>query len=247
MNLIVDIGNSLLKVAVMHLEQELYSTQYADVREFNTTELLAAYPQVERAIVASSGVSTAPIAAMLRELGLWVLEMTPLTPVPIGNHYQSPETLGVDRLAAAVGAVKVLGYDDCLIVDFGTAITIDLVRGGAFCGGNISPGVRSRVRALHDYTQRLPMCEPTDDILDVGQTTRQAIEQGVMQGITNEIEGYIKAFIDKNAKILLIFTGGDAIFFVNRIKNAIFAKCNLVLCGLNTILDYNASIENQFD
>lgn len=247
MNLIVDIGNSLLKVAVMDLGQELYAAQYADERELNVTELLAVYPQIERAIVASSGVSTAAIAGVLREQGLWVLEMTPLTPVPIGNDYQSPETLGVDRLAAAVGAVKVLGHRDCLIVDFGTAITIDLVRDGVFRGGNISPGMRSRFRALHEYTKRLPMCEPTDDVLDVGQTTRQAIEQGVMQGITNEIKGYIEAFIDKNAKILLIFTGGDAIFFVNRIKNAIFAKCNLVLCGLNTILDYNASIENKFD
>ena len=247
MNLIVDIGNSLLKVAVMDLGQELYAAQYADERELNVAELLAAYPQIERAIVASSGVSTASIAGVLREQGLWVLEMTPLTPVPIGNDYQSPETLGVDRLAAAVGAVKVLGHRDCLIVDFGTAITIDLVRDGVFRGGNISPGMRSRFRALHEYTKRLPMCEPTDDVLDVGQTTRQAIEQGVMQGITNEIKGYIEAFIDTNAKILLIFTGGDAIFFVNRIKNAIFAKCNLVLCGLNTILDYNASIENKFD
>ena len=99
MNLIVDIGNSLLKVAVMDLGQELYAAQYADERELNVAELLAAYPQIERAIVASSGVSTASIAGVLREQGLWVLEMTPLTPVPIGNDYQSPETLGVDRLA----------------------------------------------------------------------------------------------------------------------------------------------------
>ena len=111
---------------------------------------------------------------------------------------------------------------------------------GVFRGGNISPGVRTRFRALHDYTSRLPQCEATDEILSLGRTTQQAIEQGVMEGITHEIEGYIRAFSLKNDKLTLIFTGGDANFFVKRIKNAIFAKCDLVLCGLNRILEYNA-------
>lgn len=203
-------------------------------------DLMARYPMVQRAIVASTAVSTVEVADLLRKCGMEVLEMTSLTPVPIGNDYLSPATLGVDRLAAAVGAVDVLGYRDCLIVDFGTAITIDLVENGVFRGGNISPGVRTRFRALHDYTSRLPQCEATDEILLLGRTTQQAIEQGVMEGITHEIEGYIRAFSLKNDKLTLIFTGGDANFFVKRIKNAIFAKCDLVLCGLNRILEYNA-------
>ena len=203
-------------------------------------DLMVRYPMVQRAIVASTAVSTVEVADLLRKCGMEVLEMTSLTPVPIGNDYLSPATLGVDRLAAAVGAVDVLGYRDCLIVDFGTAITIDLVENGVFRGGNISPGVRTRFRALHDYTSRLPQCEATDEILLLGRTTQQAIEQGVMEGITHEIEGYIRAFSLKNDKLTLIFTGGDANFFVKRIKNAIFAKCDLVLCGLNRILEYNA-------
>lgn len=203
-------------------------------------DLMARYPMVQRAIVASTAVSTVEVADLLRKCGMEVLEMTSLTPVPIGNDYLSPATLGVDRLAAAVGAVDVLGYRDCLIVDFGTAITIDLVENGVFRGGNISPGVRTRFRALHDYTSRLPQYEATDEILSLGRTTQQAIEQGVMEGITHEIEGYIRAFSLKNDKLTLIFTGGDANFFVKRIKNAIFAKCDLVLCGLNRILEYNA-------
>jgi type III pantothenate kinase len=105
--------------------------------------------------------------------------------------------------------------------------------------------VRTRFRALHDYTERLPECEPTQEQLIVGKSTREAIEQGVMQGITNEIEGYIRSFMQSNAKLSLIFTGGDAKYFVKRIKNAIFAKCDLVFCGLNTILEYNASTEED--
>lgn len=244
MNLVVDIGNSFMKVAVVDGNNVVATQRVAVDSEIDVASLKAAYPTLQRAIVASSGVSTAQVASMLRSEGLWVLEMNSLTPVPIGNDYLTPATLGVDRLAAAVGVVD-MGYDNCLIVDFGTAITIDLVEKGVFRGGNISPGVRTRFRALHDYTQRLPECNPTDEILPLGRTTAEAIEQGVMQGIVNEIEGYISAFMRKNAKITLIFTGGDAKFFVNRIKNAIFAKWDPVVCGLNRILEYNAGIEEK--
>ena len=244
MNLVVDIGNSFMKVAVVDGNNVVATQRVAVDSEIDVASLKAAYPTLQRAIVASSGVSTAQVASMLRSEGLWVLEMNSLTPVPIGNDYLTPATLGVDRLAAAVGVVD-MGYDNCLIVDFGTAITIDLVENGVFRGGNISPGVRTRFRALHDYTQRLPECNPTDEILPLGRTTAEAIEQGVMQGIVNEIEGYISAFMRKNAKITLIFTGGDAKFFVNRIKNAIFAKWDPVVCGLNRILEYNAGIEKK--
>jgi type III pantothenate kinase len=102
------------------------------------------FPQLKRAIVASTSSPTTEVAMLLRHKGFDVLEMTFTTPTPIGNAYASPETLGVDRLAAAVAAVEVMGCRDCLVVDFGTAITIDLVEDGVYRGGNISPGVRTR-------------------------------------------------------------------------------------------------------
>ena len=242
MNLIVDIGNSFIKAAVVEHDEMLALHRFSSVEEFGQSALVGDYPRLRRAIVASTGVRTNEVASLLTEWGLEVLEMTQQTPVPIGNAYITPETLGVDRLAAAVAAVELYG-EDCLIVDFGSAITIDMVQGATFLGGNISPGVEMRFRALHDYTQRLPKYTPTDEILELGRTTREAIEQGVMQGITNEIEGYISRFYAKNEKLALIFTGGDAKYFVKRIKNAIFAKCNLVIFGLNRILEYNATIE----
>ena len=243
MNLVVDIGNTLIKVAVVERDEVVYMQQAESIEEVDLVTLCERFPSLRRAIVASTAFPTADVAVLLRDKGFDVLEMTSLTPVPIGNIYQSPETLGVDRLAAAVAAVEVMGCRDCLVVDFGTAITIDLVEDGIYRGGNISPGVRTRFRALHDYTGRLPECSPTDEKLEYGSTTRQAIEQGVMQGITYEIEGYISHFSAQNVKISLIFTGGDAKYFVKRIKNAIFANCELVICGLNRILEYNASIE----
>ena len=243
MNLVVDIGNTLIKAAVVEHDEVLFMQHAEHLSAIDIPALTLRFPQLKRAIVASTSSPTTEVAMLLRHKGFDVLEMTFTTPTPIGNAYASPETLGVDRLAAAVAAVEVMGCRDCLVVDFGTAITIDLVEDGVYRGGNISPGVRTRFRALHDYTSRLPECSPTDEELEYGSTTRQAIEQGVMQGITYEIEGYISHFSAQNVKISLIFTGGDAKYFVKRIKNAIFANCELVICGLNRILEYNASIE----
>ena len=156
-----------------------------------------------------------------------------------------PETLGRDRLAAAVGATVLYPGRNVLIVDFGTAVTIDLVTADAtFRGGCISPGMKTRFRALHDYTAKLPLCAATESEELAGLTTRQAIELGVMNGIAFEIEGYAARMRSQIEDLCVIFTGGDANFFVKRIKNTIFANCNLVFCGLNRILEYNASEEH---
>jgi len=243
MNLIVDIGNSRVKIAVMEDDDVLGLRAFSSLAEADLFGLLDEYPAVGRCIVSSTGIGAGSIAESLRGRGLKVLEMSPSTPVPIGNAYGTPETLGCDRLAAAVGAVALTGGGNCVIVDFGTAITIDLVTGGVFRGGSISPGVRMRFRALHDYTSRLPECSPTYSDAAFGRSTREAVEQGVMQGIRYEIEGHISRLTEKNGNLSVIFTGGDAKFFVKRIKNTIFANRELVICGLNRILEYNAKIE----
>lgn len=244
MNLIIDIGNSRVKAAVVDHGQVIDNRVFDNLSDKDLESIVQSYPTIRRSIVSSTAQATAEVAAWLRHKGLYVVEMSASTPIPMRNGYLTPATLGMDRLAAAVGASQMV-EGDCLIVDFGTAITIDLVEDGEFRGGNISPGMQTRFRALHDYTSRLPKCEATEQILPIGRTTSQAIEQGVMQGITYEIEGYIGAFLARNVKLSIIFTGGDAKFFDKRIKNAIFAKCDLVVCGLNTILEYNARINEQ--
>ena len=204
-------------------------------------EIMASYPTISRAIIASTrGDEEATKEIVAKRLNKVVIFKPATTPIPLENHYHTPETLGADRLAAAVGAQAMHPNCDIMIVDFGTAITIDFVEGGAFKGGNISPGVTTRFRALADYTARLPRCYATDEVLDYGRTTNEAIEQGVMRGVEHEILGYAEAFIQKNGEKCIIFTGGDAKYFVKRIKNAIFADCEPVIFGLNRILNYNA-------
>lgn len=242
MNLIIDIGNTRAKTAVMRGDAVVVQHTVERLDPLWLDQLVDRYDAISQAIVCSTREDAKPIAEQLRRRLPMVVDFSAAsTPIPLANHYATPATLGADRLAAAVGAAMLYPGRDLLIVDFGTAITIDLVEGGAYKGGNISPGVKMRFRALHDYTARLPLADVTDERLRFGNTTLSAIEQGVMQGVANEIEGYIGAFSEKNDKISTIFTGGDAKYFVKRIKNAIFADCELVVCGLNRILDYNAN------
>lgn len=240
MNLIVDIGNSRAKVVVMAASRIVREWVVEDVDNQLIDTIFKEYA-IGRAIVASTRANEAEVAELIRAKGTETIIFSPATTaIPISNDYHTPETLGADRLAAAVGAWAMYGDNDTMIVDFGTAITIDYVVDGAFKGGNISPGVTTRFRALADYTARLPRCCATEEVLDYGRTTREAIEQGVMRGVEHEIRGYVEAFREKNEKNCIIFTGGDAKYFVKRIKNTIFADCEPVVYGLNRILDYNA-------
>lgn len=240
MNLIIDIGNSRAKIVAMEGDRVLREWVIENIDNQFVGTIFEEY-DIARAIVASTRGNELAIADMVEAHGAKTIIFKPATtPIPIGNDYHTPETLGADRLAAAVGAWAMYGDRDIMIVDFGTAITIDYVVDGAFKGGNISPGVTTRFRALADYTARLPRCYATEEVLDYGRTTCEAIEQGVMRGVEHEIRGYVEAFLGKNEKKCIIFTGGDAKYFVKRIKNTIFADCEPVVFGLNRILDYNA-------
>ena len=241
MYLIVDIGNSRAKIVVVEGANILYNTVAECVSVDIVEGLMAQYSGITHAIISTTRGDGESVKTLLSGyIGEVVLFTPATTPIPIANHYHTPNTLGADRLAAAVGAWAMYPDSDIMVVDFGTAITIDYVVGGAFVGGNISPGVSTRFRSLNDYTACLPLCEPTEVVLEYGRTTREAIEQGVMRGVEHEIRGYVEAFSKENGKKRIIFTGGDAKYFVKRIKNTIFADCEPVISGLTTILEYNA-------
>lgn len=242
MNLVIDIGNTRVKAAVFDADRIVGKHAGESSDRSVVEELLLRHPAVGRAIVASTGGAASPWVEALRARAIECLEFTPRTPVPIGNAYATPQTLGADRLAAAVGAAAAARGRASLIFDFGTALTVDFVSAeGVFRGGTISPGMRLRFEALHEHTARLPLCAGCDEVRLYGDSTRTAIEQGVMNGMTYEIEGHIARFREQEGEMCVFFTGGDANFFVKRIKNAIFANCDLVFCGLNRILEYNVA------
>lgn len=244
MNLVVDIGNTLLKLAVFDGGRLVAQQCVGELREETFAGLLGG-ARAARAVVASTRGEAPAIVEAVRRHTDYLLEFTPATPVPIGNAYLTPATLGRDRLAAAVGAATLYPGRNALIVDFGTAVTLDFVSAdGVFRGGCISPGMAMRFRALHEYTAALPLCDATDSAELLGRTTDEAVRLGVMNSLAFEIEGYIARMQGEIEDLCVIFTGGDTNFFAKRIKNTIFANCNLVFCGLNRILEYNASEEH---
>lgn len=285
MNLTIDIGNSHVKWAVFDGERMVSSTGSPNTSDCDIDTMLVnmllsdkhscenifvLHPGISRAIISSvRGIETEFERQIARRVPTIRLDHT--TPVPIKNLYDTPHTLGVDRLAAAVAAHQMHPADNVMVVDFGTAITIDFVTsGGQFVGGNISPGVRMRLQALHEHTASLPLCEPADSSTLLGRSTQQAIENGVMNGILFEIEGYAKRLGSQMGAIKevkpeglkVVMTGGDAHFFIERMgaggenehdcgekckescfyhsSFTIFATCDLVVRGLNNILTYNA-------
>ena len=244
MNLVVDIGNTLLNLAVFDGGRLVAQQCVGELREETFAGLLGG-ARAARAVVASTRGEAPAIVEAVRRHTDYLLEFTPATPVPIGNAYLTPATLGRDRLAAAVGAATLYPGRNALIVDFGTAVTLDFVSAdGVFRGGCISPGMAMRFRALHEYTAALPLCDATDSAELLGRTTDEAVRLGVMNSLAFEIEGYIARMQGEIEDLCVIFTGGDTNFFAKRIKNTIFANCNLVFWGLNRILEYNASEEH---
>lgn len=250
MNLIVDIGNSRVKLALTE-GGEAVAQCAGPALDRALLGGFVAGRRVRRAIVCSTRGDVAEAAELVRTFVADCLVFTPDTPVPLRNAYLTPRTLGRDRLAAAVGAATLCPVRDVLIADFGTALTVDLVTAdGTFRGGFIAPGLRSRFRALHEHTARLPLCAPdAADAADAawsepGLATEEAMRRGVLCGMLYEVEGHLSRMAARYAGLCIFFTGGDAKYFAKRIKNTIFANRNLVLSGLDRILEYNASEEN---
>ena len=176
----------------------------------------------------------------LQALHIPLLRFTSSTPVPITNRYRTPQTLGSDRLAAAVGARSLKPGKDLLIIDAGTCVTYEVIDAlGNYWGGNIAPGMHMRLRALHEFTAKLPLVEAEGAVPGMGYDTDTAIRSGVLRGMKYEIEGYIRSMRAKYPKLLVFLTGGDKINFDTTIKSIIFADKFIVPRGLNKILDYN--------
>ena len=230
-----------MKWALADADGRVFGEEVGMLTDVHLASLVVRY-DVQRAICSSTRGEVAQTEALLARHVPQVVSFTADTPVPVGIDYATPETLGRDRVAAAVGASVLYPNRDVLIVDFGTALTMDyLSADGVFHGGSISLGVTNRFRALHEYTASLPLVEPTEEEQLFGNSTKTAIAQGVMNSVQFELEGYIARMAKKKADFCIIFTGGEAKYFVKRIKNTIFAEPNLVFCGLNRILEYNAT------
>lgn len=239
MNLIADIGNTRIKIAVYDGDQQI--TFKATPRRFALSMLKKAvdsYP-ITCAILCNTSDVDKAVVEYLQSNKIFI-HLNHKTPIPIINGYSSPEMLGKDRIAAAVGAKKRFQNQSILFIDMGTCITMNFVNStGEFIGGNISPGIKMRLRAMHKFTARLPIVEVGIPKTHFGADTNEAMQNGAIKGTFREIDGFIQETKEKFGAINVILTGGDADMFENYSKNKIFVAPYLVLEGLNEILKYN--------
>lgn len=238
MRLIVDVGNTRAKFAVFDgdhiIDRGVVARRYSSgiVRQIN-----GKYP-IDAAIVTNTSDIGTELMSFLKSIPHFI-HLDHYTPVPILNCYEDPAQLGKDRLAAAVGANAKFNGESSLIIDMGTCITMNLLFEGKFLGGNISPGLNMRLRAMHRFTAKLPVVSLGLPDEDLGTSTQRAMQNGAVKGAFREIEAFISEIHHKYGVINVILTGGDADMFANYTKNKIFVSPNLVLEGLNEILKYN--------
>lgn len=239
MNLIIDIGNTASKIAVFGQGEIKETIRCSNQSLEGLATLCHQYP-IRKGILSSVITVNEDIRRELDQLPFPVMEFTYQTPVPIRNLYETPQTLGVDRLAAVIAAYTEKPHCPSLVIDAGTCITYDFIdEHGQYQGGNISPGMEMRFKALHAFTDKLPHVSASGETPDYGKSTETAIRSGVIRGIEHEIKGYIQQ-LKKNYPSLLVFlTGGNEFSFDTNLKSGIFADGFLVLKGLNRILEYN--------
>jgi len=239
-NLLIDIGNSSVKASFAQ------GVNLEDTVRYGGTDVLDFIMQLAKkkrvCVIAISSVRKfesnyfLPLEKECDKL----LIINEKTELPIVNLYKSPETLGTDRIINAVAAAHLFPGKKCIVFDFGTALTIDFIsEKSEFLGGNISLGLTSRFKALNEYTKMLPMVENSSQIVKVGGSTKEAIEAGIILGLIFEVEGYINEY----SNYIYIFTGGDAIYFAEKLKSSIFVVYNLVLMGLARVAENYAKPE----
>ncbi|HEX5626329.1 MAG TPA: type III pantothenate kinase [Saprospiraceae bacterium] len=237
-NLCIDIGNTRVKMAVIQ------DNHFRDYTVYDRNQIREA-----RDWIANQVFQNAIYATVLKEDPSWLEELRAKVPVtrlssaskiPLNMYYKSPETLGADRIAAMVAAKSQFPEVPLLVINAGTCITYDLVNAaGDFVGGNIAPGLEMRWRAMHEFTASLPLIRPHDPGLSfLGYNTVTAMENGGVQGVVLEIEGYFYRLRKNYSELKCVITGGNAPFLVNHLKIGIFAEPYLVLKGLNIILNY---------
>jgi type III pantothenate kinase len=238
MNLVIDYGNSAAKVGIFDHQNLMEKHTIASLEELRQFLKNATAEHVIISSVKEDAEQLVSWATGSKKK--FILNHT--LPLPVTNLYATPATLGVDRLAGVCGAQQVFPLQHCLVIDAGTCITYDFLdQEGKYYGGGISPGLKMRFQAVHTFTAKLPLVIPKGHVPLIGDSTESCIQSGVVNGVLAEIDGIIDQYSKKFEGLRVILCGGDALFFENQLKASIFASPELVLIGLNSILNYNVN------
>lgn len=236
-NLVIDFGNSRIKTGLFEAKT---------LQERNVFENVAAltswlHPiQVNHCLISSVVDYPVELEQAINRKGKLIRASADM-PLPITIQYATPQTLGVDRIAAACGAIDIFPGQPCLAIDVGTCINYEFVdENKNYLGGAISPGVGMRFSAMHTFTAKLPLVSTNATVSLIGNSTETCMQSGVMHGVWAEVSGIIERYHKNYDNLGVVMCGGDHALFENKLNPSIFVTPNLVLSGLNGILIHNA-------
>ena len=239
MNLVIDIGNTKVKVAVFELDTIITAVVCEEINLVKELKRISNQYAFKRSIVSSVKDINEEYLEELQKLP-FLITLNTDTPLPFKNLYATPSTLGNDRIALAAAAVCIHPFKNTLVIDAGTCITYDFINAkNEYLGGAISPGIAMRYKSLHQYTGNLPLLSKNEEFNIIGTSTKSSIHSGIINGISCEIKGVIAQYKQDFGDLTIVLTGGDTKFLSKQLKNSIFAHQNFLLSGLNKILTFN--------
>ncbi len=238
LNLVLDFGNTRTKTAIFEGNELIFTAVYYS--EDKVFDFIKSLPTIHNCLIASVTDNHIAIYESLK-LRINTLIFSSSSLLPLKNLYKSPSTLGSDRIAASVGSYSLYPNKNVLTIDAGTCIKYNFVNANnEFIGGAISPGIKMRLKALNYYTHALPLIEFDKNYEKLtGETTAESILSGTLIGAICEVESMIERYNALYPSLQIVLTGGDADYLCKQLKNRFFTNQNILLYGLNTILNYN--------
>ncbi|MDG2492168.1 MAG: type III pantothenate kinase [Flavobacteriaceae bacterium] len=238
MNLIVDAGNTSVKLALFK-EGEMLLTKHIEPNIQTFKRICEEFGKISSILICDvQGLDWSFLNTIFDPKNIFILDST--WKLPFINSYKTPKTLGADRIGLIAAAVKEYPNSNVLVIDLGSCITYDLIKEDqTYLGGMISPGYTMRYKSLNTFTGKLPLVENETFTDDFGDDTKTSIQAGIFNGILHEIEGQIEFFRQKNENLTIILTGGDCLQLSKRLKNPIFAHPNFLVKGLDYLLQFN--------
>jgi len=238
LNLVVDIGNSSLKVAIF--DKKLMTSKFIYTNQsLNIFSDLFKNNVIDNCLISNVSTIDKNILDFLK-INSNLFSINESINLPFINLYKTKNTLGHDRIALVSAAAIDFSDQNTLIIDTGTCITYDFKNSeNEYLGGGISPGIQMRFKSLNSQTSKLPLSTINLDYKLIGDDTNSSINSGVVHGVISEINGIINQYQERFKNIKIILTGGDSNFLLKKIKNTIFADQNFLLKGLNYLLENN--------
>ncbi|MBI3510579.1 MAG: type III pantothenate kinase [Bacteroidetes bacterium] len=236
--LLLDLGNTSFKAMLIDDKKImrhdiLPSPTVAEILNFVKTV------EVHSAIIGSVVNVPHELADELRKF-FPVVMLGENTALPVKNNYSSKESLGYDRIAAAIGGWQLFHGSNVLAIMAGTCITYNLIdKNNTFLGGAITPGIHMRAKAMHHFTEKLPMIDPQGEHPLIGKDTVTSLRSGVINGTVAEVKGMILEYEKTFPGLQVVIGGGDSPLLAEALKNGIFARPNLVFEGMHAILDFH--------